>query len=76
MSPLAAVAISEVPEGERDDSERAAVRGAPDHRGGAWVGEGVGSLMAAGFVQKNVTVGGARGMIGNHERSGTPSLLQ
>jgi hypothetical protein len=35
-----------------------------------------GSLMPAGFMQKNVTVGGARGMIGNHERGETPSLLQ
>jgi hypothetical protein len=35
-----------------------------------------GSLMPAGFMQKNVTVGGARGITRNHERGETPSLLQ
>ena len=51
------------------------VRGALDHGGGTGIDEGVGSLMLAGFVQKNVTVGGARGIRRNHERGETPSLL-
>jgi hypothetical protein len=32
-------------------------------------------IMPAGFVQKNVTVGVARGIAQNHERGETPSLL-
>lgn len=51
------------------------VRGALEHGGGAGIDEGVGSLMLAGFVQKNVTTGGARGITRNHERGDTPSLL-
>ena len=46
-----------------------------DHGGGNWIDEGVGSLMPARFVQKNVTVGGARGITRKHELGETPSLL-